>query len=168
MTQAGSTVWLAAMLAVLAILNPCHAVEVVPAAARAPHVAPAEGGILDLAIKDLGNFEYDAERGGNIPADVTQLSGSRIRVTGFMIPANQAENITEFALVPSLLSCCFGKPPQIQHAVMVRCPVGKAVNHFSGEVTVEGRLTVAELKDEGYIFSVFQLEASSVRPAAKK
>ncbi len=31
---------------------------------RKPHVRPKDGQVLELAIKDLGNFEYDAEKGG--------------------------------------------------------------------------------------------------------
>jgi hypothetical protein len=37
-----------------------------------------------------------------------------------MIPIDQAENITSFALVPSLFACCFGQPPQVQHTVFAR------------------------------------------------
>src|SRR5438067_5113798 len=32
---------------------------------RKPHPAPKPGEVINLTIKELGNFEYDAERGGN-------------------------------------------------------------------------------------------------------
>ena len=88
--------------------------------------APRHGEVLELAIKDLGNFEYDQEHGGNIPADVKGLNGAKIRLHGFMIPMDQAENITQFALVPSLFACCFGQPPQIQHTIVVELPQGQS------------------------------------------
>jgi hypothetical protein len=137
------------------------------AEARRPHATPKPGQVTELAIKDLGNFDYDIEKGGNIPADVKALSGTKLRTHGFMIPLDQAESITEFALVPSLFACCFGQPPQIQHTLVVHCPKGKAVSYFPDEITVEGTLKVEEKKDDGYIVSVFEIDASSVKPAPK-
>ena len=134
---------------------------------RKPHIKPKDGQTLDLAIKDLGNFEYDAEKGGNIPEDVKQLHGSRIRTHGFMIPLDQADNITEFALVPSLFACCFGQPPQVQHTMVVHTPKGKAVGYFPDEIIVEGTLKVDEKKEDGLIISVFEVDCISVKPMPK-
>ena len=120
-----------------------------------------------MAIKELGNFEYDADKGGNIPADVKAMSGSSIRLTGFMIPMDQATNISQFALVPSLFACCFGQPPQIQHTIIVNCPKGKAVAYYPDEITVDGTLKVEEKKEDGFIVSIFEMECSSVKPIAK-
>jgi hypothetical protein len=134
---------------------------------RTAHVKPAPGEVLDIPIKELGNFDYDAEKGGNIPKDVTQLTGVTVRTRGYMIPLDQAENIGEFALVPSLFACCFGQPPQVQHTIVVHLPKDKAVNYFPDELQVEGTLTVQEKKDEGYIVSIFDMDATSVKPAPK-
>jgi hypothetical protein len=136
-------------------------------AGRVAHPAPRPGEVLDMGIKDLGNFDYDADHGGNIPLDVQALSGHEIRLSGFMIPMDQAANITQFALVPSLFACCFGQPPQIQHTIVVNCPKGKEVNYYPDEIVVQGRLTVAEKRDEGFIVSIFEIQADSVKPAAK-
>ena len=84
-----------------------------------------------------------------------------------MIPLDQAEAITEFALVPSLFACCFGQPPQIQHTLVVHCPKGKAVTYFPDEISVEGIIKVEEKKDDGYIVSIFEIDAQSVKPAPK-
>ena len=134
---------------------------------RTPHPAPKAGETITLAIKDLGNFEYDADKGGNIPADVKALSGASLKLTGFMIPMDQATSISQFALVPSLFACCFGQPPQIQHTIIVNCPKGKAVSYFPDEISVEGKLTVQEKKEDGFIVSIFEMECSSVKPVAK-
>ena len=95
-----------------------------------PHVLPKAGTALDIPIKDLGNFEFDAEKGGNIPADVKKLEGCRFRTTGYMVPLDQAESISNFALVPSLFACCFGQPPQIQHTDYRADPQGKSCQLF--------------------------------------
>jgi hypothetical protein len=137
------------------------------AEARKPHVKPKDGEALDLSIKELGNFDYDAEKGGNIPKDVVALSGSKIKLHGFMIPMDQADRITRFALVPSLFACCFGQPPQIQHTIVVQCPEGKAVSYYPDEINVEGKLKVEEKKEDGFIVSIFEMDVMSVKPAAK-
>jgi hypothetical protein len=134
---------------------------------RKKHVPPKEGEVLAVAIKDLGNFEYDGDKGGNIPDDVKKLNGSKIRVSGFMIPLDQADNISHFSLVPSLFACCFGQPPQIQHQIVVHTPKGKAVGYYPDEIVCEGTLKVDEKKDDGYIVSVFEMDVQSVKPAAK-
>ena len=137
------------------------------AAERKPHAKPKPGEVLTLEIKDLGNFDYDADKGGNIPADVVALSGTKIKLHGFMIPIDQAESITQFALVPSLFACCFGQPPQVQHTIVCKAPAGKAVSYYPDELTIEGQLKVEEKKDEGFIVSVFEVDVTSVKPAAK-
>ena len=137
------------------------------AEARKPFPAPKAGQVTEIQIKDLGNFDYDIEKGGNIPADIKALHGTKFRTRGFMIPLDQAEAINEFALVPSLFACCFGQPPQIQHTLVVHCPKGKAVSYYGDEIVVEGILKVEEKKDDGYIISVFEIDASSVKPAPK-
>jgi hypothetical protein len=137
------------------------------AESRIAHPVPKQGELLDMAIKELGNFDYDAEHGGNIPDDVTRLNGARLRTRGYMIPLDQAENIGEFALVPSLFACCFGQPPQVQHTIVVHLAPGKAVSYFPDELQVEGTLRVEEKRDEGFIVSIFDMDATSVKPAPK-
>jgi hypothetical protein len=136
-------------------------------AARTPHPKPKDGEVVELAIKDLGNFEYDAESGSAIPDDVKALNGCTIKLRGYMIPMDQAENISKFALVPSLFNCCYGQPPQIQHTIVVTCPKGKAVSYYPDEIIVQGKLTVEVQKDDGFIVGIFALETSSVKPAPK-
>ena len=136
-------------------------------ATRKPHVAPKAGEALEMAIKELGNFDYDADKGGMIPKDVIALTGSKVRLRGYMIPMDQATNITQFALVPDLFACCFGQPPQLQHTIICRTPKGKAVSYYPEEISVEGTLKVQEKKDEGFIVSIFEMDIASVKPSAK-
>jgi hypothetical protein len=139
----------------------------VSASERKPHPAPKAGETLEMTIKELGNFEYDPEQNTPIPDDVKALSGSNIRLRGFMIPMDQAENISKFALVPSLFACCYGQPPQVQHTIVVTCPKGKAVSYYPDEIIVEGKLNVEVQKDDGFVVGIFSLQTSSVKPAPK-
>jgi hypothetical protein len=95
------------------------------------------------------------------------LKGSKVRLIGFMIPMDQAENITRFALVPSLFACCFGQPPTVQHTIVVDCPKGKAVSYYPDEILVEGTLNVEEKREDDFIVSIFEVEVSSVKPAGR-
>ncbi|MCS7032368.1 MAG: DUF3299 domain-containing protein [Phycisphaerae bacterium] len=134
---------------------------------RKRHVKPPPGQVYELTIQELGNFDYDQVEGGNIPPDVKALTGSRVRLKGFMIPMDQADAITSFALVPDLFACCFGQPPQIQHTIVARTPKGKAVSYYPDEIVVEGTLSVEEKIEDGFIVSIFEVEVSSVRPAIR-
>lgn len=136
-------------------------------APRTAHVKPAQGEVLELALQKLGNFTYDAEKGGGIPDDVTALNGSTVKLHGFMIPIDQSERVTKFVLVADLFACCFGQPPQLQHTAVVLCPTGKAVQYYPEEINVTGELTVAEVRDEGYVTHIFEVKATSIRPVPK-
>ena len=146
--------------------NPTQSVVIaVDGGTRHIHPAPTPGDVVELPIKELGNFDYDATLGGTIPDDVKRLDSCHFKTAGYMIPLDQAESISEFALVPSLFACCFGQPPQIQHTIIVHCPKDKAVNYYPDELVVEGTLHVKEDRDGGFIVSIFQLDATSVRAA---
>jgi hypothetical protein len=148
------------------VTTPTQSVPVlVDGGPRHVHPAPAAGDTVEMPIKELGNFDYDASTGGNIPSDVLRLDGCRFKTMGYMIPLDQAESISEFALVPSLFACCFGQPPQIQHTIVVHCPKSKALSYFPDELVVEGTLHVKEVRDSGFIVSIFQMDATSVRAA---
>ncbi|HYE17697.1 MAG TPA: DUF3299 domain-containing protein [Tepidisphaeraceae bacterium] len=147
-------------------LNPGPQVETAPDK-RKKHVAPPKDQVMEITMQELGNFDYNSDKGGNIPDDVKKLNGVKVRVKGFMIPLDQADNISHFSLVPSLFACCFGQPPQVQHQVVVHTPKGKAVSYYPDEIVCEGTLKVEEKKEDGYIVSVFEMDVSSVKPLAK-
>lgn len=46
----------------------------------------------------------------------------------------------------AILSCCFGRPPAIQHTVLVTCPAGMAVSYYSDQINVSGVLSVANAR----------------------
>jgi hypothetical protein len=139
-----------------------------PIGPRMPHPPPTPGEVRTLSIKDLGNFPYNAETAGIIPDDVRRLDGMTVRLTGYMVPPNQANTaggaeiagVTRFSLVPSLFSCCYGQPPGVQHVIDVHCP---EVPFTPRLVTVEGKLKVGEVKDDGFVVSVFSVIATDVR-----
>lgn len=137
------------------------------APARHPHAPLKPGEVREMGIRDLGNFDYDYEKGGTIPDDVRRLSGGVLRLKGFMISGEEADKVSHFALVPSLFSCCYGQPPGVQHVIAVTCPRGLRVPFSSEQVLVEGVLTVREIREDNYVVSLFQMSCTSVKPAAR-
>ena len=77
---------------------------------RTIHAKPQPNEVRTLDIKELGNFEYDPDRGGGLPADVVALTGLHVRMTGYMIPLTQA-NDAIYGICGTrcraCFSCCF-------------------------------------------------------------
>jgi hypothetical protein len=130
---------------------------------RVPHKPPVPDEMRTMEIKELGNFAYDPDTDHDVPADVKTLDGIHVRLNGYMIPLTQADALTEFALVPNLVGCCFGLPPGVQHVVTVRTNSPKGVKYTLDNVEVEGVLHVEVKEQDRYTYSIFELQASSVK-----
>jgi hypothetical protein len=104
--------------------------------------------------------------GGNVPEDVARLDGMTVRLTGFMVPSDEARDVTRFEMVPCLSTCCFGRPPGVQQTVLVTCDPGRPAAYYSGAVVVQGRLLVREIRDGGDVVSLFQVYGPTVAAAA--
>ena len=131
---------------------------------RVPHKAVPAGTVAEVSIKEMGNFEFDPTKDADVPADVKLLEGAKVKLNGYMWPMNQSDKITEFALVPSLTSCCFGAPPGVQHVVTCRAPGGKSVDFSVDEIYVEGIVHVRVKRENDYTSSIFEVDVTSVRP----
>jgi hypothetical protein len=129
---------------------------------RTPHAPPRLREIRTLSIKELGNFRYEPSAGFGVPPDVLRLNGMSVHLAGFMLPLNQAGKINQFALVPSLTSCCYGQPPTLQHVVIVNSSPYSKISFSSDPIEVVGRLTVRETRQDGYIISLFELKADKI------
>ena len=133
---------------------------------RRPHRAPTPGEVREMTIRRLGNFNYEQLQG--IPDDVRRLDGMSIRLRGYVIPTVQAVRASQFALVPSRTSCCYGQPPGIEHIVMVSCASGQQVeNDLATEVIVKGTLRVGEIMQGGMVVGLYRVTDASVRPIAR-
>ncbi len=131
---------------------------------RTPHQTPKSGETRRMTLAQLGNFQYDALNGGNIPDDVKALNGMTVQLRGYMIPINEGRAVTKFVLVPDLFACCFGQPPELQHTATVVCPPGKGVPYFADEILVTGRLAIEEVRESDFIVSIFTVHVTSVTP----
>ncbi|MGF1635038.1 MAG: DUF3299 domain-containing protein [Phycisphaerae bacterium] len=136
-------------------------------AKRTPHTLPADGQPYAVTIQQLGNFVFDPLGADDVPADVQALHGKTVQIVGYMIPMQQARQITQFALVPDLFQCCFGQPPQLHHTVIVNTPQGKSVPYFPEELVCTGTLRVKKQMEDGFVVGLFELDVTSVKPAPR-
>lgn len=57
---------------------------------------------------------------GRVPPAVQSLDGQKVRVTGFMLPIHLENGlVTDFLIIRSQLTCCFGVPPAPNEWVVV-------------------------------------------------
>jgi len=130
---------------------------------RVPHRKPKSGETLELAIHDLGNFEFDESKDSVLPEDVIALGGSKIKLAGQMLPLDQVGRVTRFMLVNDLMSCCFGTAPKIQHIVYVQLPPEKWLEPTTERITVEGTLKVGIHREDGYVLRLFEIQPTSIK-----
>ena len=131
---------------------------------REVHVPPKPDEVRTMGIKQLGNFSYDAAAGGEIPDDVKKLSGSRVRIWGFIAPLREYDHVSEFALLPSLGSCCFGQPPGVQHTITITMTPGVTTTATVEPIWVTGTLKVQEKRADGLTSSIFEISGGTVEP----
>jgi hypothetical protein len=136
-----------------------------PAAERKKHVRPKDGEVFETTLHDLGNFELQNNDPAGIPDDVMALSGSKIRITGQMLPIDQVGRVNRFLLVNDLMSCCFGAVPKLQNTMYISLPEGSTMAPTSERIVLEGTLKVTVRKEEGYVLGIFELVPSSVKYA---
>jgi hypothetical protein len=129
------------------------------------------GGVIDAEDTDdppgdwvpapwplLTRTPFDEER-PELPADVRAFDGKDVKAWGYLL---QLEG-DQFLLVQSLWSCCFGTPPDLHEAIVVRCNPDHASRFEGRGVRLYGRMEVGPEYDEGYVTSVYRLDARHVR-----
>jgi len=129
----------------------------------APPIEISNGGETPMKLKfgTLGGWKY-IEGKTPVPDDVRKLDGKLIEVSGFMLPVNETQNITRFIVVQSLWDCCFGQTPAVNHIIVVTMEQGRSVEFCPDFVTVVGKFSVGETREEGYLVSIYRLEGKSV------
>ena len=121
-----------------------------------------------IDFSKLAGFNFASGHGSlaDIPPPLRQLDGQRIKVEGFIIPMDQAADITEFALVQSLSPPdCFGPGPPAQQVIIAQTNPGKALRYEPDQLKVAGTLHVRVARDSGYIVNVYEMTVDSVMKA---
>jgi hypothetical protein len=151
----------------VAMLSATAACRTGPGTTAAPPVAATQpAAVIDMTIEQLGNFDFD-ENHPVIPDRVKALNGVMIRLRGYMLPIDQSEHITRFALIPAPINYQGGSStPGLPNTIVVNTPEGRPVDYSDGEISVEGKLAVGFVRDDGFIIQIFAIDNATVKPIA--
>jgi|HubBroStandDraft_5_1064220.scaffolds.fasta_scaffold06935_3 hypothetical protein len=96
---------------------------------------------------------------------VRQLEGKRVSIPGFMVPLeDDAQEVTEFLLVPYAGACIHVPPPPPNQMVYVQLMHGgKAKMSFTEPIVVTGTLKISNVKSP-YGDVSYNLDGETVKP----
>jgi len=108
------------------------------------------------------NPEEDKQVGVDAPL-VEDLDGKKIRIPGYVVQLEgDADNVTEFLLVPYFGACIHVPPPPSNQIIHVRFPEGAPYEITYDAVWVEGTVKVERIEGELAVVG-YQMDAASVR-----
>lgn len=103
---------------------------------------------------------YEYEEGMELPEAVAALDGQDVMGWGYLINLDQ----DQYLLVQSLWSCCFGTPPDLHEAIVIRADSAEADQYEGRGVRIYGRFEASEIEEDGYVTSLYRIDARHVRP----
>lgn len=115
------------------------------------------GDWVNAAWPTLSGFQY--EEGMDLPAGAKALDGKDVKAWGYLLYLEG----DQYLLVQSLWSCCFGQPPDLHEAVVVRADPTVASRFEGRGVKVYGRMEASEMREDGYVTSLYRLDARHIR-----
>jgi hypothetical protein len=115
-----------------------------------------------LPFATLSNWQYRSGLDG-MPEAIQALDGNRVTLTGFMLPIDAVRDIQEFLLVPSLWSCCYGQPPDLNGIVRCVLPADLRLDYQFEPQLVTGTLRIQATIENGYCVDIYQLHVTSIR-----
>ena len=126
------------------------------ASMTSPAAAPAaEDPVIELSLLDLMSIDY--RPGKKLPKWARALDGRRVRVEGYMA-LGTPEGIDQFELVWD--SCGCGQS-NVNHFIEVTL-TDETTTFDPDIIYVEGEFSVGEIREDGFVVSLFRLKAQTV------
>lgn len=143
-----------------------------------PGAVQKDGEFLVVGFDRLAGFNYDVPddlpAGTNapvkaappkeqIPANVKAFDKQRVALKGFMLPLKvEGGLITELLIMRDQSMCCYGSVPKINEWVSVKM-TGKGVKPIMDQaITLYGKLHVGEIRENGYLVGIYQMDGEKV------
>jgi hypothetical protein len=82
---------------------------------------------------------------------------------GFLMPLTEWDDIHEFSLVQSHMSCCFGIVPGFSGQVLVRIRSKRGLPNTNEPIEVTGTFRVEEVKEMGFLLAIFAIVDAEAR-----
>ena len=156
----------------------------IPAAQPAPLVAtappPADAGAGDylaVGFDKLASFTFvmpdepapanrapaPAPPTDQNPETVRALDKKRVALKGFMLPLKvEGGKVTEMLLLKDQSMCCFGTVPKITEWVTVKMVAQGVKPIMDQTVTLYGKLHVGEIRENGYLVGIYQMDGEKM------
>ncbi len=115
---------------------------------------------IKVGFATLASFEF--KDGMTLPKEVTDLDEKLVTIRGFMqreVPGGGPVN--QFMLVNE--SCGCNGTPKLPEVVFCTLPDGVTVDIKVSVATVTGKLFVGEVKEDGVVVMLYQMDADSVQ-----
>ncbi len=131
---------------------------------------------LTVGFDYLSGFEYVIPEEGStnavtkvdaskdqIPKTVRSLNNQRVALKGFMLPLKvEGGLITELLVMRDQSMCCYGSVPKINEWVSVKM-TSKGVKPIMDQaVTLYGKLKVGEIRENGYLVGIYEMDGESM------
>jgi hypothetical protein len=139
--------------------------------AAQPLVPATPVGPLPTSFKELAGFHlpdaiFKAKPGhvlGFLPSAIRHLDGREVSLTGFMLPIRIHNRlVTEFMLLRTQNTCCFGIPPELHEVVEVLKIDNPTKVLMDTPITVVGHLHVKERWEGTFLCSIYQMDAERI------
>lgn len=144
---------------------------------KANKKTPAEpkmlaNGFLQVSFDWLASFDYEippeespkkvqenAENVSQIPQKIQNLDEKEIVLKGFMLPLKMEKGqVTELLIMRDQSMCCFGTVPKINEWVSVKMKEKGAKPVMEQIVTMFGKLHVGEIREDGYLVGIYEMD----------
>ncbi|MEO6597366.1 MAG: DUF3299 domain-containing protein [Planctomycetota bacterium] len=113
-----------------------------------------------VGFSQLAGFDY--KEGMTLPKEVTDLDEVVVVIRGCMqreVPGSAPVN--EFMLVNDACGCT--GTPKMNEIIFCTLPAGVTMDIKPGIVTVTGKLYVGEVKEDGVVVMIYQMDADTVQ-----
>lgn len=135
--------------------------------------APSGADFISISFDKLASFDFEMPEEpfptnqtaaahppkDQIPAEIKAFNQKRIALQGFMLPLKvESGLVTEMLIMRNQSMCCFGTVPKINEWVSVKM-AAKGVKPIMDEVvTLFGTLHVGEMRENGYLVGIYQMD----------
>ncbi len=142
-------------------------------------VAERTGDYLNIGFDKLASFTYEIadsppaaagtvtaevpKTADQIPATVRALDQKLVALKGYMLPLKvEGGLITELLIMRDQSMCCYGAVPKITEWVSVKM-TGKGVKPVMDQpITLFGKLRVGEIRENGYLVGIYQMDGEKM------
>lgn len=127
---------------------------------------------MKVTFHELAGFPYPSsatlQEAPAIPSAVQELDGKLVAISGYMLPIKlQGARVSQFLLMRSVNTCCFGIPPNLNEIILVDSPEGGIKSLMDVPVTFVGQLDVEPMTEGDAIVGIYRMKVPDLRGVPK-